>query len=708
LGKQKQNVNLEQRIVEFLESDPLRLFKAKDIARKLGVSQSDYQNLRASLRSLARERQILRHPKNQFGIAHKAAEAVGQLRVNSQGYGFVNREDGEDIFISQKNMGVALHKDTVRVRLFATSEGKSAEGQIIEVVERARSKIVGVFRRGRRHCFVVPDDIKLHLDIIIDNADTAGALDGQKVVVEIDVWEHEHLNPTGRVVEVLGFPDSPGVDVLSILHSFELPNTFPHNVLAEAESIPNQIPIVEVSRRLDLRDLTTFTIDPTDAKDFDDAVSLEKLSDGRYRLGVHIADVSYYAQAGSSIDQEAAERGTSVYLVDRVVPMLPEKLSNELCSLREEEDKLCFSALMEITTEGDLISYEIRETIINSNKRLTYEEAQQIIKGKLKSPLAPILQKMYRLSKKLIDKRQKRGSIDFDTLELEVELDDQGAPVKLKRRERLDSHRLIEEFMLLANQTVARHVGVILAQKLQTTVPFVYRIHEKPDAVAIAELVQLAGAFGVQVKPPKRITPKYFQSLSAQFQQHPSATVLESALLRAMAKARYSTENAGHFGLAFKHYTHFTSPIRRYPDLLVHRLLKRYSDDGLSASTLPDLKSLEVASKKSSEREIRAQEAERASIKMKQVEYMERHLGDEFQGIISRIVPFGIFVELPEFLLDGLVHISDLVDDYYLFDEKRYSLKGQYRGKVYRLGDVLKVKVSRVSRNERLVDFVLA
>ncbi len=691
-----------------MQSEPLRIFKAKEMARRLGVAQNDFQELRAALRSLTREHQILRHPKNRFGIAHKAAEAVGQLRVNSQGYGFVSREDGEDIFISQKNMGVALHKDTVRVRLFATSEGKNAEGQILEVVERARSRIVGIFRRGRRHCFVVPDDIKLHLDIIIDNADAAGALDGQKVVVEIDVWEHEHLNPTGRVVEVLGFPDRPGVDVLSILHSFELPSAFPKHVLAEAEAIPYKIPAAEISRRLDLRTLTCFTIDPADAKDFDDAVSLEKLGNGHYRLGVHIADVSYYARAGGSIDQEAAERGTSVYLVDRVVPMLPEKLSNELCSLVEGQDKLCFSALMDVTAAGDVVAYDIRETIINSNKRLTYEEAQQIIEGKLKSPLAAVLREMHQLSKKLIDKRQKRGSIDFDTLELEVELDDQGAPVNLKRRERLDSHRLIEEFMLLANQTVARHVGVVLAQKLQAVLPFVYRIHEKPDAVAIAELVQLAGAFGVQVNPPKRITPKYFQSLSDQFQQHLSATVLEGALLRAMAKARYSTENAGHFGLAFKHYTHFTSPIRRYPDLLVHRLLKRYASNDLSASTLPDSKSLEEASKKCSEREIRAQEAERASIKMKQVEYMERHLGDEFQGIISRIVPFGIFVELPQFLLDGLVHISDLVDDYYLFDEKGYSLKGQYRGKVYRLGDVLKVKVSRVSRNERLVDFVLA
>jgi ribonuclease R len=708
LKAKNQNNSLEAKIADLLAADPLHPLKAREIARKIGVSKNDYQVLRTTLRAMSRDGKILRHPKSRFGIPHKAAEAIGQLRVNSQGYGFVTREEGDDIFISQKNMGVALHKDMVRVRLFAATEGKSPEGQIVEVAERARSTIVGVFRRGKRHGYVVPDDIKLHLDLIIDNADTGGAENGQKVVAEIDQWEHVHLNPTGRIVEVLGFPDERGVDVLSVLHNFELPNTFPEAVLAASDKLADQIPQEEISSRLDLRRLTTFTIDPGNAKDFDDAVSLEKLANGNYRLGVHIADVSYYVAEGGIIDKEAIERGTSVYLVDRVVPMLPEKLSNELCSLKEGKNKLCYSVLMELSPTAELISYELRQTIINSKKRLTYEEAQEIIEGKLKSPLSPILQDMYRLSKKMIAKRESRGSIDFETLELEVILDESGHPVQLKKRQRMDSNRLVEEFMLLANETVAHHVGVKMAQQYVTTFPFVYRIHEKPDALSVKELVQLAAAFKIQVKPPQRITPKYFQKLSLEFQQHPATTILEGALLRSMAKARYSTDNVGHFGLAYKHYTHFTSPIRRYPDLIVHRLLKKYGDNDNPAANRPTPKSLEEICKKSTEREIRAQEAERASIKMKQVEYMERHLGETFRGIISRIVPFGIFVELPEFLLDGLVHISDLQDDYYLFDEKQYSLKGRHHGKVYRLGDKLKIKVSRVNRNERLIDFVLA
>jgi ribonuclease R len=705
--KEEYMSNFEKRILDFLKSEPLHTYKAREIARRLKVKEADYRQLRATLRALVRDGQILRLQKNRFGLGQAAVEAVGKLHVNSQGYGFVIRDDGEDIFVSQKNMGAALHHDIVRVRLFATYQGKSPEGRIVDVVERTRPKIVGTFRKGKKHNFVIPDDIKRQRDIIVANGDQRGAQDGQKVVAVIDLWEDAQLSPSGHIENILGFPDEPGVDVLSVAHEMGLPGGFDHKVLAKAQKLRFDLSDEESKRRLDLRHLVAFTIDPPDAKDFDDAVSLEILDNGHYHLGVHIADVSHFVKQGSVIDREALERGTSVYLVDRVVPMLPEKLSNELCSLREGEDKFCHSVLMELDPHGELLSFDIKETIIKSAKRFSYREAQDIIEGKQAGNFRPVLLSMHRLYRLLYKIRQQRGSVNFDSLEVEVELDAQGTPIQLHRRERLDTHGMIEEFMLLANETVTKHVAVVLSQQRETPLPFVYRVHQKPDKESIDELVQLCRAFGVQVTPPKRITPKYFQHLSRQFQAHPAATVLQDALLRSMMKAKYSIDNIGHFGLAYKHYTHFTSPIRRYPDLIVHRLLKRYNSSNGQKTTLPGFKKLEEICRQCSEREVRALEAERASVKMKQVEYMEKHLGDVFDGVISRIVPFGIFVQLPDFLIDGLVHVTSLGDDYYVLDEKKYTMRGSYSGKVFKLGDPLRVKISKVSRNERLVDFVL-
>jgi len=649
---------------------------------------------------------IIKLKKNRYCKGQKVAEATGQLRVSSQGYGFVARADGDDIFISQKNMGLAFHKDIVRVRLLAKYEGKSPEGEIIEVIERARKNIVGIYRRGRRLGFVVPDQVRIQRDIFIPDANSKGAQSGQKVVAQIEEWEHEHLNPTGKIVKVLGLPDDPGVDVLSILHDFELPTDFPQSVIDAAHALSDEIPSQELSHRLDLRDLETFTIDPIDAKDFDDAISLETLPDGNYRLGVHIADVSHFVRPHTELDKEARERGTSVYLVDRVMPMLPEHLSTNLCSLQPQCDRLTLSVMINISPAGEVESYEIHESIIRSRKRLDYEQAQAIIDGKANHELGGTIRKMHTLSQELIRKRHKRGSIDIDSLEVDVELDDSGNPVKIHKRQRLDSHRLIEEFMLLANHTIASHVALTLAESMQESPPFVYRSHEKPDKEKINELITLLRAFSIKAEPPKRITSRYFQKLQEHFINHPAVDVLEDALLRTMMKARYTTENLGHFALALKYYTHFTSPIRRYPDLIVHRLLKRYLKND-SLSDWPNLAGLEETCRLATEREIRATEAERESVKMKQVEYMERHLGEVFHGVISRVTNFGIFIELPEMLIEGLVHISNLGDDYYVFDEKRFSLIGQYRGKVYRLGNRVKVRVARVAKNERLVDFAL-
>ncbi len=698
--------DLPEAVRQLLASKAGKALKAKEIARELAVGSEAYLQLRKTLRQLVDQGEIVRLKKNRFSSPPRLATLTGVLRVNSQGYGTVIRDDGGgEILISRKNMGQALHLDRVSVRLFASRRDQKPEGQVIDILARGRNRIVGTLRFGRKFAYVVPDDIKIQTDIIISEPENYAVKDGQKVVAVIDYWPEAQLNPEGHIIEVLGFADEPGVDVLSIIHAFELPTTFPPEVLQECQSLSLQIPSQEYQRRLDLRDLITFTIDPEDAKDFDDAVSLQRLDNGCYRLGVHIADVSYYVKEGLAIDKEAETRGTSVYLVDRVIPMLPERISNEICSLAQDQDKLCYSVIMDLTPEGELLNYEFHESIIRSRKRFSYEEAQALIDAGSNDHLAMVLQDMYSLSRQLLRKRQRRGSIDFESLEVKVVLNEDGTPVSIKRRERLDTHRLIEEFMLLANETVARHVGEIMAAEDEEPRGFVYRVHEKPDRLSVQNLLALAKTFGFAFQPPKRMTPHYFQRVANHFAQHPSATVLQDALLRTMMKAKYSTENIGHFGLAYKYYTHFTSPIRRYPDLMVHRLLKIYTQPPISTTLA--VETLEEKCKSASRAEIRAQEAERASVKMKQLEFMEKHLGDVFDGYICRIVSFGIFVHLPEFLIDGLVHISGLRDDYYFFEEEGQRLVGQYTDNRYQLGEKVRVKVSRVDLNERLLDFIL-
>ncbi|MCR4439512.1 MAG: ribonuclease R [bacterium] len=688
-----------------------RTFKAKDIAKRLGVTQDRYHLLRAALRQLVANGTIVKYPRNRYGRGRAAQEAVGVLRVKTQGYGFVVRDDGgEDIFVSERNMGLALHQDRVRVRLFAQSSGRSPEGKIVEVLSRARQNIVGTYKRGRKLGFVVPDELKIPHDIFVHDSDAMGAQPGQKVVVQITNWEHEKLNPEGRIVEVLGFPNEKGVDVLSVARAFDLSESFPPEVEQEAAALPARIPEAEIARRRDLRGTVLFTIDPPDAKDFDDAVSLEKLENGHLLLGVHIADVSWYVRPGGAIDREARRRGTSVYLVDRAIPMLPERLSSELCSLVADRDRLAYSVLMELTPAGDLVRYQFHESVIRSRRRFSYEQVQELLDGRATDPLTPVLQEMRALSHALIAKRQRRGSVDLDAPEVQVILDEAGRPVEIRPRPRLDSHRLIEEFMLLANETVARHVGVFLRRQGDHEVdpPFVYRIHEKPDRQKMSEFLSFAAAFGVLAQEPTRLTPRFFQKLLAQATGLEAEPIIRDAMLRAMMKARYSTENIGHFGLAYQHYTHFTSPIRRYPDLMVHRPLKDYQRRPVpEVMASIDRTALEADCRLASEREVVAQEAERESVKMKQVEYMAEHVGETFKGVVSRIVPFGVFVELPDLLVEGLIHVTELGDDYYVHDTTRHAMIGQRQGRVFRAGDVLMVRVARVDQNQRLVDFTL-
>jgi ribonuclease R len=704
VSKQKK-MSLKKSILDLLEGAPSRYFKPKEVARRLSFPKAKYAQLRSTLREMAEEGNILRFKKNRYSAVARSSQCQGKLHVQSQGYGFVSRSDGPDIFVSKKNMGTALHGDVVRARLFANTTGKNPEGMVVEVVQRDRKQIVGTFRYGRRFGYVIPDDLKVQVDIVIDNEQDHNAQDGQKVVTEITEWEHAHLNPIGHIVRVLGFPGDAGVDILSLVHDFQFETQFPDNVLKAVETIPRDIPEQEVKKRLDLRDAPVLTIDPEDAKDFDDAISIERKKNGGYRLGVHIADVSFYVKENSGIDQEAGKRGTSVYLVDRVIPMLPEQLSNSICSLVEGEDRLTFSVIIDLAQDGKVESYDILPSVIQNKRRFNYREAQAILDGDADDSWSDVLTDMRDCYERLKTRRKSRGSIDFETLDLNVELDEKGHPIRLMKKSSLTTNRMIEEFMLLANETVARHVGVVMQKQHNQEFPFVYRIHEQPDRESVEEFLQLTRAFGFDIKMPKKIRPRFFQDLTQKFKEHPSSSILTNAMIRTMMKAQYSTNNVGHFGLAYHYYTHFTSPIRRYPDLMVHRLLKRYHNN---PQNLKNQTSLDKQCEHSTECEIRAMQAERDSIKLKQVEFMEDHLGEIYTGYISRIVNFGIFVHLPQFLLDGLVHVSDLDDDYYVYDDKNFVLIGTNQGRVFRLGDKITVKVSRVSRDERIVDFILA
>jgi ribonuclease R len=710
-----------ERVLEYLAHEQHRQFKAKELARALRIPPSRYPEFRDFLKELAREGKIAKLKRNQYGAAQQASVLVGKLHVKTQGYAFLIAGEGhEDVFISQKNMSTALNGDVVKVQLFARPSGRKPEGRVVEVIKRARRNIVGTLRRGKYFYFVKPDEIKVLRDIYIPDEFLDGARPGQKVAVTIESWEDEALNPEGRIVKVLGFPDDPGVDVLSVAFSFDLPAKFPAEVEQMAEQLSLDITPEMLRRRLDLRDLLTLTIDPVDAKDFDDAVSLQHLPNGNLELGVHIADVSHYVTEHSPIDKEALARGTSVYLVDRVVPMLPENLSNDLCSLKPHTDRLTYSCIMEVTPKGKVVNYRIAESVIHSKRRFSYEEVQKILDGELSAEstaqsederkigkaLDATLREMNELAHVLTRQRLRNGSLDFDTPEVKIILDAAGFPVEIRRKQRQDSNRLIEEFMLLANQTVAKHIDLMLARK-GSKPPFIYRIHESPDPLKIEEFALFVKAFGYNFDHQQTITSKVLSRFLREIEGEPEADIIENVMLRSLMKAKYSTENVGHFGLAFKHYAHFTSPIRRYPDLIVHRTLKAYAN-GHGPEMYDQLASkLQHAAEQASERELVALEAERASVKMKQAQFMSRHLGEEFDGIISGVVSFGIFVEIPQFLVEGLVHVSDLEDDYYVFEEKAYRLKGQNSGRVYRLGDEVRVRVVRVDPNERLLDFVL-
>jgi ribonuclease R len=617
-------------------------------------------------------------------------------------------EGMKDIFISADSLNGAMHNDRVVARINRKNIGdKKAEGEIIRIIRRGNKNIVGTYEDSRYFGIVTPDDRRLSSDVFIHRDEANGAKPGDKVVVEIVRWPEQRRNAEGRVLEVLGSKDEVGTDILSIIKAYNLSEEFPEDVIRQAEAVPDAVTEEMLEGRRDLRKLRMVTIDSEDARDLDDAVSVERLADGGYRLGVHIADVTHYVKEKSPLDREALKRGTSVYLVDRVIPMLPRKLSNGICSLNPKIDRLAFTVMMNIDASGRVTDHEIFESVINIDERMTYTNVYKILAegdSELKARYDYLLddfRMMQELAAILRKKRIARGSIDFDFEEAKIILDEKGRPVEIKRYEITIANRIIEEFMLVCNETVAEHF-------YWADSPFVYRIHEDPDTEKIEAFSELVHNLGYRLKGINKIHPRALQELLDKVKGTKEEMVISTLMLRSLAKARYSSDNAGHFGLAAKYYCHFTSPIRRYPDLIIHRIMKEYIRGGIKSAREEDLKNrLPDIARHCSERERAADEAERETEDLKKVEFMKQHEGEIFEGIISNVTSFGMFVEL-ENTIEGLVRMSSLEDDYYIFNEKQYCLVGERSRKIYRIGDTVTVKLARADVSSRQLDFIMA
>ncbi len=693
---------LKQEVIDLMLANPDNNYNYKQISNKLGVSDEPTRRMvNEILYELAQEERIEELQRGKFRAVMQSPLVVGIIEMNPDGSADVTTDDNKEIFIPDFRLNHALHGDRVEVSVYRHRRRGLLDGEVVRVIERAKRNFVGTISIIRNHAFVIPDNKLMPYDIFIPRVDTREVRNGQKVIVQITDWPAREKTPNGKIVEVLGDPGVHEVEMHAILAEFELPYRFPEELDRLAEKISDKITEADYRERRDFRGVPTFTIDPFDAKDFDDALSVQYLPNGNIEIGVHIADVTHYVQPNTPIDNEAIERGTSVYLVDRCVPMLPERLSNYICSLRPNEEKLCFSAVFEMNENAEVLSQWFGRTVILSKRRFSYEEAQAIIETG-KGDMSEQILLLHKLAQKLRAERFKKGAIAFERVEVKFNLDDKGRPLGVYFKENKESNQLIEEFMLLANRKVAKLIGTRKDGK--HVLPFVYRIHDKPNEEKINAFRSFITRFGYSISgTTDRQVSKSLNQLMEKVKGRPEQNLIETLALRSMAKARYSTENIGHYGLAFRYYTHFTSPIRRYPDMMVHRLLAHYLNNGKPK----DKEQIEQLCKHSTDMEIKATEAERASIKYKQVEFMQDKIGDTFKGVISGVTNFGLFIELTANQCEGLVAIRDLDDDYYRFDEEGYALVGQRNGRRFTLGDEVEVEIWRTNLAKKQLDFKL-
>ncbi len=688
----------------YIAGNPTGTFNYRQVAAALGLAtQAELKHVAMYLAELAFDGILMETSPGKYRLPQRSTKAVGTFVRRSNGKNSVVTDDtAEEIFVAERNSMHALNGDRVEVTIAARIKGAEPEAEVVDIIERKEQTFIGILKVDRHFAYLLTDSKFLATDIYIPKSKLRGGKTGDKAVVRITDWPDDAKNPQGEVVDVLGEAGKNDTEINAIMAEFGLPYHYPETVEKAADKIDAGITDEVVAQREDLRDVTTFTIDPRDAKDFDDALSLRRLDDGNYEVGVHIADVTHYVHPDTIIDREAKDRATSIYLVDRVVPMLPEHLSNGICSLRPDEDKLTFSVLFTMTPEGKVLSHRIARTVTRSNRRFTYEEAQERIETG-KGDYADEILTLDRMAKALRKARYDNGSVDFDRVEVRFDIDENGHPTSVFFKESKDANKLIEEFMLLANKVVAATIGV--APKKKKAKAFVYRVHDVPDPERLANLAELARVFGYKLKTkgtPKDIN-RSLNKMLADVKGKGEENFLSTLAIRSMAKAIYTTTNIGHYGLGFDYYTHFTSPIRRYPDMMVHRLLARYLAGGRSVN----LQKLEDECKHSSDMEQLAASAERASIKYKQVEYMADHLGEVYTGVISGVTEWGLYVELEENKCEGLVPIRDLADDYYDFDDRNYCLVGRAHNHRYRLGDVVTVQVARAAIQKKQLDLAL-
>ena len=703
-GKRMKKKELIAALMDFFHSKPDEVLSLKYIFEQLHLTTHPLKMLcRDILSDLLLDDYITEVDKSKYKLNNHGVEMVGTFQRKSNGKNsFIPEGGGDPIFVAERNSAHAMNNDKVRISFYAKRRGREAEGEVIEILERANDTFVGTLEVGSSYAFLVTENRTLANDIFIPKEKLKGGKTGDKAIVKVVEWPDKAKNPIGQVIDILGKAGDNTTEMHAILAEFGLPYVYPSSVEKAADRIPAEISVEEIAKREDFRNVTTFTIDPKDAKDFDDALSIRKIKDGLWEVGVHIADVTHYVTEGSIIDKEAEKRATSVYLVDRTIPMLPERLCNFICSLRPDEEKLAYSVIFEINEKGDVKDARVVHTVIKSDRRFTYEEAQQVIETKEGDFKEEILM-LDTIAKALRQKRFVSGAINFDRYEVKFEIDAKGKPISVYFKVSQDANKLVEEFMLLANRTVAEKIGRVPKNKKAKVFP--YRIHDLPDPEKLDNLAQFIARFGYKLRTSgtKTDVSKSINHLLDDIQGKKEENLIETVSIRAMQKARYSTHNIGHYGLAFDYYTHFTSPIRRFPDMMVHRLVTKYMDGGRSVSE----SKYEDLCDHSSNMEQIAANAERASIKYKQVEFMSERLGQIYDGVISGVTEWGLYVELNENKCEGMVPIRDLDDDYYEFDEKNYCLRGRRKNKIYSLGDAITIRVARANLEKKQLDFAL-